>query len=112
MSTANHKKFFIGLLRQNGRIVGHGASSEAEKLDFKASDEEGESPEEKERPHNERSEDDFAIVFNNFVATVESYRRFMPFTLLLAPQIARAMAEKEIGEFAKTVVHTNLTFLV
>lgn len=47
------------------------------------------------------AEGSFEKVFNDFVSTMESYRRFIPFTLNLAPEVAKTLADRDLRKFAE-----------
>jgi len=106
MTTSTTKKFYLTLKRRDGKIVGHEASlltpsfPVEKEPDDEPSDDEEESPKE-DGSSQKLSGNDFETVFKNFVSTIESFRRFMPLTLQIAPEITKAVAEREIAEFAE-----------
>jgi hypothetical protein len=104
MNNPKQKKFYIGFIKRGGHIIGHAFSTQPEKFDYEIDGHEERMFRDKKEDEKERSrnENDFTTVFDDFVKTVESYRQFMPFTLTIAPQLASAIAEREVVEFAKT----------
>jgi hypothetical protein len=104
MTAPKEQKFYIGFIKRDGQTIGHAFSTQPKKFDYENENSEEEAFLEKKEAEKEHSriENDFITVFDDFVATVESYRQFMPFTLTIAPQIASAVAEREIVQFAKT----------
>jgi hypothetical protein len=94
------EKFYVGLKIEDGHPVGHSFSSRAEKISFRKD----ESDETDKPPHNadpSEANSDFESVFDDFVPVAESYRKFIPFTLGVAPMLARQIAERQIAQFAR-----------
>lgn len=96
--------FYVSLILQKGKIIGHEVSGSLPKATGAqiAPPEQQQPVEEKEAVATEAPVATFASVCSDFVAVMDSYRKFITLTLNLASQLSAAIAEKGIGEFVKT----------
>jgi hypothetical protein len=95
------EKFFIALTLRDGQVVGHETSSTPKSFDPADKPEEGEQSEAKAESTQTRT-NEFETVFNDFVSTIESYRRFISLVLDSMPFVARHLARNEIAKFARS----------
>jgi hypothetical protein len=92
-------KFFLGLQRKNGTLVGYRVSTDPAAF---AETSQPERPTVAVVTSPPGASSDFGDVFNAFVGTMESYRKFIPLTLAFAPFMSFAMADKTLGDFANS----------
>ena len=98
MRNESRKTFFLGLFKEGGNITGHIVSPDP------AAFSQPHSLKEQSTPKTKASTDtksDFSNVFRGFVTTMESYRKFIPLTLGLAPVLATSIADSLIGKFVQ-----------
>jgi len=96
--------FFLVMLRdKDGELVGHAITTNEKDIPSLVISEDAEKKKEPATPAAEEPEvtDTFGIVFNRFSAEMRMYRNFIPLTLGVVPQIAKAMAERGLSEFGK-----------
>jgi hypothetical protein len=94
----NSSNFYITLFKRDGQPVGHKISSTLPTLDGSLPPKAQHPPEPTSlTPAN--SSLNFASVSRAFVSMMESYRKFVPLTLHVAPLLYPAIAEQKIAEF-------------
>src|ERR1700677_155200 len=100
MSDDQH--FYIALDLKDGQIVGHSAA--LEEKDLEASNDVSQEPTKKDAGADKSIGDPktFDHVFRSFASVVVTYRNFLQFTLAIAPMVSMLLAERSIGNFAKT----------
>jgi hypothetical protein len=86
-------------LSKNGQLRGHAFSAREPRFPD-TEPETAKSPDETPSQATPQREGSFEDVFRAFVSQMETYRRFMPLTLDLSPEIAKLIAEREVIEFA------------
>jgi hypothetical protein len=97
------RKFYISLLQRDGATVGHVIS-------FDPPERTGTGEIKREAAPEKKSDEEaraaptisFQAVCKNFVSAMESYRKFIPLTLEIAPFLSAAIAERRIGEFVRS----------
>jgi hypothetical protein len=100
--TATRQKLYFGFLKRNGKVVGHALSTKPTTFSTHQSGDDRDDDEHATKtPAAEPTTNNFEAVFKSFVSIIESYLRFMPFTLAIAPELARAIAEEQIFDFIK-----------
>src|ERR1700733_8989691 len=99
MSKQPHNKFFIGLQKKNGTLVGYRTAADPGEVS-KTLPPEPPSGSVATPPQSVSA--DFRDVFISFVGIMESYRKFIPMTLRFAPFMSSAMADQYLGDFANS----------
>jgi hypothetical protein len=90
--------FYVTLRKRDGEIVGHTISRDPPVLaEDPASEQEPETHPANVVPAGPSL--DFAYVFRTFISMMESYRKFIPLTLELAPILYSTLAEQKIVGF-------------
>ena len=94
------KAFYITLFKKDGIFNGYVVSNDPPSLGNEA---EPESPQEPTpaTPPTVDEELGFSKVFDTFVSSMESYRRFVTLTLEMGPMLSSAIASKRIEDFVK-----------
>jgi len=98
MPSNSPRKFYVGLHKKEGRQVGHLVTVGSPP--FLQAD----VPESPPQPIKVILPDaalDFGSVLHAFVSVMDSYRKFIPLTLVLAPFLSSSIAERTIGAFVK-----------
>jgi hypothetical protein len=92
-------RFFIVLRNTNGKLSGHLVTFDETSLDP-----EPKASESNKTDHSVLAGDPktFADVFASFSSVIWTYRNYLQLTLFLAPMISGVIAERTIGEFAKS----------
>ncbi len=100
MEDRTHKAFYITLFKKDGIFNGYAVSSDPPVLGNEA---EPESPQEPAPPTPPTTDEElgFNKVFNTFVSSMESYRRFVSLTLEMGPMLSSSIASKRIDDFVR-----------
>jgi hypothetical protein len=99
MSSDQPEHFFIVLHLSDGELQGHSVVSDMADLDKALAAPEN-NEEENVTPTGDATT--FEEVFRSFASVVTTYRNFLKFTMALAPVVSGVIAERTIGEFAKS----------
>src|ERR1700730_17602904 len=99
--TRSTRHFYIGLYKKSAEVTGFASGFDPSRLitlsqrDTKAYD----TSAKKRDPYS--SALTFSNVFSSFVSIMETYRKFIPVMLGMAPLLSSMLAERRIGRFAK-----------
>jgi hypothetical protein len=94
-------KFFVALSMDDGEFAGHSAAPDLESLRQIIESKSERDEQAKETKITRDKVDSFDTVFNSLVSVLNSYRRFLPLTLELAPQIVEALAERFVASWVR-----------
>ena len=99
MLHTSNRNFYVGIHKKNGKYCGHTVSStqptKVDAISLQTHSQEVETLEAKDTLN-------FGNAFKSFTSVMESYRKFIPLTINIAPILSIAMAEKTIVSFAET----------